>query len=40
MDKATYKKHIIEMVEKIDDILYLERIYAFVHRFFIRRTGE
>lgn len=40
MDKATYKKHIIEMVEKIDDISYLERIYAFVHRFFIRRTGE
>ncbi len=40
MNKATYKKRIIEMVEKIDDISHLERIYAFVHRFFIRRTGE
>lgn len=40
MEKNTYKKHIIEMIEKIDDLSYLKRIYAYVHKFFIRRTGE
>lgn len=40
MEKDTYKKRIIEMVNKIDDISNLERIYAYVHKFFIRRTGE
>lgn len=40
MDKNTYKKRIIEMIGKIDDLTYLERIYAYVHKFFIRRTGE
>lgn len=40
MDKETYKKYIVEMVEKIDNLSYLQRIYAYVHKFFIRRTGE
>lgn len=40
MDNEKYKKYIIEMVQKIDDLKYLERIYNYVHRFFIRRTGE
>lgn len=40
MDEETCKKHIIEMIEKIDDISQLKRIYAYVHRFFIQRTGE
>lgn len=40
VNKDTYKKYIIEMVDKIDDISYLKRIYAYVHKFFIRRTGE
>lgn len=40
MNKETYKKYIMEMVEKIDDLSYLQRIYAYVHKFFIRRTGE
>lgn len=40
MEKDTYKKRIIEMVNKIDDISNLERIYAYVHKFFIRRTGK
>lgn len=35
-----YKKYIIEMVKQIDDISYLKRIYDYVHKFFIRRTGK
>lgn len=40
MSNEKYKKYIIEMVQKIDDSKYLERIYNYVHRFFIKRTGE
>lgn len=40
MNNEKYKKYIIEMVQKIDDSKYLERIYNYVHRFFIKRTGE
>lgn len=40
MKKEKYKKYIIEMVQKIDDSKQLERIYNYVHRFFIRRTGK
>lgn len=40
MKNEKYRKYIIEMVQKIDDSKYLERIYNYVHRFFIKRTGE
>lgn len=40
MSNEKYKKYIIEMVQKIDNNRYLERIYNYVHRFFIKRTGE
>lgn len=40
MDKLQYKEYIIRMIEQIDDIDYLKRIYNYVHKFFIRRTGE
>ena len=40
MSGEEYKRYIIEMVQKIDDSKYLERIYNYVHKFFIRRTGK
>lgn len=40
MDSYKYKKYIVEMVQKIDDLNHLERIYNYVHKFFIRRTGK
>lgn len=40
MKKEEYKKYIIEMVQKIENVEHLERIFNYVHRFFIRRTGE
>ena len=40
MENVKYKKYIIEMVLKIDDSKYLKRIYNYVHKLFIRRTGE
>ncbi len=40
MENEKYKKYIIEMVLKIDDNKYLKRIYNYVHKLFIRRTGE
>lgn len=40
MDGEKYKKYIIEMVQKIDDVIFLKRIYDYVHKYFIRRTGE
>lgn len=40
MDKETYLKYIMEMLNKIEDISYIKRIYAYVHKFFIRGTGE
>lgn len=40
MNTEDYKKYIIEMVLKIDDSKHLERIYKYVHKLFIRRTGE
>lgn len=36
MDNTKYKKYIIEMVQKIDNKEFLERIYNYVHRFFIK----
>ena len=40
MEREKYKKYIIEMVQKIEDNKQLERIYNYVHRLFIRRTGK
>lgn len=40
MDNEKYKKYIIEMLLKINDNKHLERIYNYVHKYFIRRTGE
>lgn len=40
MEKDTYKKRIIEMINKIDNISHLKRIYEYVHKFFIQRTGK
>lgn len=40
MDNQKYKTYIIEMVQKIDNNKYLERIYNYVHKHFIKRTGE
>lgn len=36
MDNEKCKKYIIEMIKKIDNSIYLERIYNYVHRFFIK----
>ena len=40
MKKEEYKQLIIEMIQKIDNLNHLRRIFNYVHRFFIRRTGE
>ncbi len=40
MDNEKRKEYIIEMVQKIEDSKYLERIYNYVHKLFIRKTGE
>lgn len=40
MDKETYVKYIIEMLDKIEDISHIRRIYVYVHKFFIRGTGK
>ena len=40
MDNKEYKKYIIEMIQKIDNAQHLKRIFNYVHKYFIRRTGE
>lgn len=40
MNNEKYKKYIIEMIRQIDNNKHLERIYNYVHKFFIKRTGE
>lgn len=40
MNNEEYKKFIIIMIEKINDNQVLEKIYKYVHKFFIMRTGE
>ena len=35
-----YKKYIIEMIQHIDDNQHLKRIFNYVHKYFIRRTGK
>ena len=39
MSNEEYKRYVIEMIQKIDDSEYLKRIFNYVHRFFIRKTG-
>lgn len=36
MNNEKYKQYIIEMIQKIDNNKYLQRIYNYVHRFFIK----
>ena len=36
MDNEKYKRYIIEMLQKIENSKYLERIYNYVHRFFVK----
>lgn len=36
MNKEKYKKYIIEMVQKINNVKYLERIFYYIHRFYIK----
>ena len=40
MNSEELKKYIIEMVQKIDDTESLKRIFNYVHKFFIRKTGK
>lgn len=40
MDNKEYKRCIIEMVKKIDNTLFLKRIFDYVHKYFIKKTGE
>lgn len=40
MSNDERKKCIIEMVEKIDNTEFLMRIFNYVHKYFIRRTGS
>lgn len=40
MSNEEYKKFIVIMIEKINDNRALERIYKYVHKFFVMRTGE
>lgn len=40
MNNEEYKKYIMEMLTKIDDNQHLKRIFNYVHKYFIRRTGK
>lgn len=40
MSNKEYQKYIIEMIQKIDNNQNLKRIFNYVHKYFIRRTGE
>ena len=40
MENEKYKKYIIDMIQKIEDNKHLERIFNYVHRLFIKRTGK
>lgn len=40
MSNEEYKKYIIEMIQKINNPEHLKRIFNYVHKFFIRRTGK
>lgn len=40
MNKEEYKKYIVNMVQKIDDIKSLNRILNYVQKYFVKRTGD
>lgn len=40
MSNEEYKEYIIEMIQKINNLEHLKRIFNYVHKFFIRRTGR
>lgn len=40
MGNEEYKKCIVAMLEQIDNSEHLKRIFNYVHKFFIKRTGE
>ena len=40
MSNEEYKEYIIEMIQKIYNPEHLKRIFNYVHKFFIRRTGR
>ena len=40
MSNEEYKEYIIEMIQKINNPEHLKRIFNYVHKFFIRRTGK
>ena len=40
MSNEDYKKLIAVMIDAIDDNHTVQRIYKYVHKFFIRRTGK
>ena len=40
MNKKERKELIVKMVEQIEDDIFLKRIFDYVHKYFIRRTGK
>lgn len=40
MSSEEYKQSIIDMLEKIDSNEHLKRIFNYVHKYFIKRTGK
>lgn len=40
MSNEEYKKYIFKMLEQIDNNEHLKRIFDYVHKYFLRRTGE
>lgn len=40
MSNEKYRKYIVDMLDHIEDNKVLERIYTFVHRFFIKRKVQ
>lgn len=40
MSNEEYKEYIIEMIQKINNPEHLKRIFNYVHKFFVRRTGR
>ena len=40
MEKDEYKKYIIDMIQEIDNIEYLNRILNLVQKYFVRKTEK
>ena len=40
MSNNEYKRCIVAMLEQIDNNEFLKRIFDYVHKYFIKRTGE